>query len=119
MPIWDEEWVARAQAVLKRHEDSTTELVLSAECDKERSHGPQRTEGYQDSDARAKLAAAAPAMVRLLLELEWAGAYTTDTGGGDGEPMQPTCLTCEKERSHGHAPDCTWLAVMRAAGVRE
>lgn len=113
MPIWDEEWVARAQAVLKRHEDSTTELVLSAECDKERSHGPQRTEGYQDSAARAKLAAAAPAMARLLLELEWAGhdPYADDYA----------CPSCEwpQGRTKEHHPECTWLAVMRAAGVRE
>jgi hypothetical protein len=130
MPIWDEEWEARDQAVLKRHEDSTTELVLSAECDKERSHGPQRTEGYQDSAARARLAATAPAMARLLLELEWAAGGSWGPSGDDSTNTNFACALCEGTRGEwvarsgtkypaGHAPDCRWLAVMRAAGVRE
>lgn len=100
MPVWDEEWEPRGEG------------VYSQTCGSTVAYGPM-------NDDDQKLIAAAPAMARLLLSLEWAGAYTTDTGGGDGEPMQPTCLTCEKERSHGHAPDCRWLAVMQAAGVRE
>lgn len=113
MPIWDEEWRVR-------NSPACTDDIYCEEAKYIftglRAIGQP---GFEEARARAKLAAAAPAMARLLLSLEWAGAYTTDTGGGDGEPMQPTCLTCEKERSHGHAPDCRWLAVMQAAGVRE
>lgn len=55
-----------------------------------------------------------PAMARLLLSLEWAGdecRYRCPACGKSGR--------LDREPSGGHAPDCRWLAVMRAAGVRE
>jgi hypothetical protein len=60
---------------------------------------------------RALLAAQAPAMARLLLELEWAGH------------PESTCPACGRHSDglYGdppeHAPDCRLVAVLRAAGV--
>ncbi len=65
---------------------------------------------------RARLAAQAPAMARLLLELEW--PTCADYGG--------YCRICQNDRPYpaakpgdGHAPDCALVAVLRAAGVVE
>lgn len=97
MPIWDEEWRLDGN-----------DVYLGAV-------GPSLQAGFGDGldRDRAKLAAAAPAMARLLLELEWAGhdPYADDYA----------CPSCEwpQGRTKEHHPECAWLAVMRAAGVRE
>lgn len=57
-----------------------------------------------EEEARARLAAAAPEMARLLVELE---RY---------ECGQGKCGIC---RVRGHEPDCRLIAVLRKAGVRE
>lgn len=63
---------------------------------------------------RAQLAAAAPEMARLLIEVQWAGVLTYQyEGGGD-----PCCPVCEGEEPR-HEPDCKLVAVLRKAGVLE
>jgi hypothetical protein len=58
--------------------------------------------GHIDDDlAACRLAAAAPEMARLLLDLEH----------HHGE-----CGTCFED-FRSHAPDCKWVAVLRKAGV--
>lgn len=57
--------------------------------------------------ARAKLAAQAPAMVRLLLAIG-----STDMNASNGERMCGACWITNE-----HAADCPLVAVLRAAGV--
>ncbi len=109
----------------KRHTNdvingSSTEVFLSA----------------SDSYDRLRLAAAAPEMARLLLELQWAG----DEGGYDGRPCCPCCYALPPEKVHRpsvridaytrteardeilygkHSDDCRLVAVLRKAGVLE
>lgn len=116
MPIWDEEWWVR-------NSPACTDDIYCEEAKYIftglRAIGQP---GFEDARARAKLAAAAPAMARLLLSLEW--EWDMDRG-------IDLCPVCGNEKpwlafddqdgepKGGHAPDCRWLAVMRAAGVRE
>lgn len=55
---------------------------------------------------RARLAAQAPAMARLLLAGQWICEERGDM-----------CRHCEKLESEGHAPDCELATVLRFAGV--
>ena len=68
-----------------------------------------------DQAERAKLAAAAPEMARLLLELQHHPA------GYEYEPECPVCGMAEKcDRKSwptAHVADCRLLAVLRKAGV--
>ncbi len=63
--------------------------------------------GEDDDIERAKLAAQAPAMARLLLKIEWNGGAQGDSG------MCPSCFQFPTK----HAPDCELATVLRAAGV--
>lgn len=94
---WDEEtWTADDVDVLGTHEHATDFPVAEFQAT---AMGPDR----------AKLAAAAPEMARLLLALEWAGNIGQ---GGYG------CAECSGEARHKkHYPDCALLAVLRKAGV--
>ena len=58
--------------------------------------------------ARAQLAAQAPAMARLLLEMEWAANLGHNTYG---------CALCQRDPSAGHDPDCALVAILSAAGM--
>jgi hypothetical protein len=61
---------------------------------------------------RAQLAAQAPAMARLLLELQWI-SQESDEGY-----LPPQCMVCEAyQESTEHAPDCELMAVLKKAGV--
>jgi len=77
-------------------------------------NGPHaRTE---DDVARAKLIAQAPAMARLLLDLEWSGMHWDRAGG------TACCPSCGANRGRGgveseHATSCALATVLRAAGV--
>jgi hypothetical protein len=64
--------------------------------------------GPGDVEARARLAAQAPAMARLLLEMEWGGSCDC-----------PSCHRCQYDDKpeDTHAPDCELVAVLRSAGV--
>jgi hypothetical protein len=59
-----------------------------------------------DSNDRAKLAAAAPDMARLLIEIEW-----------QGDEVRYRCPSCGGG-TPGHESDCALDAVLRKAGVR-
>lgn len=112
MPIWDEEWWVR-------NSPACTDDIYCEEAKYIftglRAIGQP---GFEDARARARLAAAAPAMARLLLSLEWPEP---------SHDSQPTvCHFCRREHPDmdepgpdAHTPDCQWLAVMRAAGVRD
>lgn len=73
--------------------------------------------------SNARLAAAAPEMARLLLELEWGGEPVRAIAG----PIAtcPSCLGMRPQLSRdagprgGHRKDCRLIAVLRKAGVRE
>lgn len=64
------------------------------------------------SEAQMRLAAAAPAMARLLLRVR-----RVDTSDGE---FYPRCVICQKDQTgakHEHTKDCELVAVLRAAGV--
>lgn len=101
MKVWEETWEADEDRVWDPKERVTI------------AFGPM-------AEDAAKLCAAAPEMARLLLKLEWRGAY--QVGIGDG--CDSCCPDCEMpapilvhEKSHLHAPDCELAAVLRKAGV--
>jgi hypothetical protein len=58
---------------------------------------------------RARLAAQAPAMARLLLKNRYKGPTATGATGG--------CLACGQTESEGCTPGCRLDQVLRAAGV--
>ncbi len=60
----------------------------------------------KDDRERARLAAQAPAMARLLLEGQWICEERGDL-----------CRHCGKLEREGHADDCELVTVLRAAGV--
>jgi hypothetical protein len=62
-----------------------------------------------EADAYAQLAACAPEMARLLLDLEWAHQ---DPSWG------PACPACDALERAGHGRDCRLERVLRKAGVR-
>lgn len=68
-----------------------------------------------DADAgRARLAAQAPAMARLLLAVEWSASVDL------GDELEPCCPCCHKMHHNGsgtHATDCELVTVLRDAGV--
>ncbi len=77
--------------------------------------GPDGFRGTFDEEDAARLAAAAPAMARLLLKLEWLWREGSE---------RHRCPSCDGEATHaskpwrgGHAPDCELATVLRAAGV--
>jgi hypothetical protein len=71
-------------------------------------------------EARARLAAAAPAMWRLLSRIEWAGANEEASSDSEGS-MHITVTECcpECRCSYSHAPDCEWLAIAKEVGYRK
>ena len=88
---WDETWTVRGSAVQADGRD-----VLDAWY---------RGDDPVGGDARARLAAAAPDLVRALLAAE--------------RDVRGVCHWCNNERRHGHADDCRWQLALRKAGVVE
>jgi len=66
--------------------------------------------------ADALLVVQAPAMARLLLDLEWSGTGSDYDGGGS---QCPSCCAdwSYAENSGTHADNCALMTVLRAAGV--
>ena len=79
------------------------------------------------NEARARLAAQAPAMARLLVDLEWGAdiciGYDNITALGcpscGGLQHDPGNRADFDHQTVGHDPDCELVAVLRAAGVVE
>jgi hypothetical protein len=84
-------------------------FAFKGEVDDTDNQDEERLE-YDGEDV-GKLAAQAPAMARLLLELEWSGR------AGPAGDVDGACPSCERERPEPHAPDCELATVLRAAGV--
>lgn len=101
MKPWEETWVPTDENVtMLGHAGDQFVVFVSPD------------EDDANSSARAKLAASAPRMARLLLKLEW--------GEMDGNWSDATyCRACLSRQDEGHEPACEWLATMREAGVRE
>lgn len=106
---------------MKPHEETWEALAFSVEC--KNSLGQNVAWARFDfdpatiweSEARAKLAAQAPAMARLLLEL---------LKGVSGQMESEWCPVCYagipgmgKLERKGHKPDCALVSVLRDAGV--
>ena len=72
-------------------------------------------EAKEKMPARVRLAAQAPAMARLLLELEWAGSGFRDTG--NVRTTWKACPRCFEHKGTPHKEDCELATVLRAAGV--
>ena len=64
----------------------------------------------EGDEERARLAAAAPAMARTLLELEW--------GGGDGTSISPCCAHRDTHpgEDRRHRADCVLDAILTSIG---
>lgn len=86
IPVWKEEWTTEEQT-----ESGIAFVRFGTDKD-----------GYMLDTPRARLAAAAPDMARLLLRL---GDYFG------------RCIVCTQVG--GHDDGCEWLAVMHKAGIRE
>lgn len=105
MKPWEETWRAE-------HEDGLDFIT----------EGPDGfIAGFDDQKERARLAAAAPEAMRLLLALEWSADQVV---GYDGETEKccPSCRGLQPEavdpRPVGHAEDCALVALLQKVGVR-
>jgi hypothetical protein len=154
-PVWEEDWEARGTDLhrLEGWDDLSPELQaeLTEEGYAPADWGPCPdiesmfvASGIEIADytpddprmhERARLAAAAPEMARLLLEAEWSSGTVLDVDGI--RLVERFCFWCGGRRpvgfalhrrgddkpvleatSGGHKPDCRWLAVMRRIGAR-
>ena len=102
------------------HEDTAGEPDVYRSPDPDTMARVLASDGIGPEDrARARLAAAAPDAIRLLMEAEWAGA------GTGGDPSQcPWCgrepwTTTERLNPERHEKTCRLVAVLRKAGVIE
>lgn len=93
---WEEDWREMGHTVTEGPEGGWS-LLLSA----------NRWEGEELAVARARLAAAAPDLVRALLAVEFA-TY-------DGAEIW--CPWCSSHGVSSHNPDCLRQAALRKAGV--
>lgn len=104
MKPWEETWAV--------HRDSSRLVVKVA--DFPGAHGVAMALDASHIE-RAKLAAAAPDMARVLLDVEWQHRERSEYR------RCPTCdgdETTEDEPRTGHRPDCALDAALRKAGVR-
>lgn len=94
MKPWEETWIAEGEDVL---------TGPKADCEWS-SNLRHVTWGEGDCEARARLAAAAPEMFRLLLELEWIW-----------EDGRQVCGICCRLMAYGHREDCALHTALEKA----
>ena len=97
---WEETWEA-------------TDMFYGSADVEHRGTAVMRTCGPDDEPyhyPRARLAAAAPDLVRALLAVEW--AY-------DDLVLEHMCAWCGARKTVGHTHDCVRQAALRKAGVIE
>ena len=104
--VWEEDWKARnspacSEDIYRYNAGDQNEYIFSG-----LSYAGHPD--FEAAEARAVLAAQAPAMARLLLSMQW----------GANE-MCPQCGGRHPEEGDGHAKSCALVAVLRAAGVIE
>lgn len=120
-PVWEETWDWDEE----KHDAFVDEVFIVFGPGGGHSFGEWAEKGQlaEQTVARARLAAAAPEAIRLLLEAEWSGGH--QAGIGDG--TDPCCPWCDEEpprhiyigkMTGGHAHDCRLVAVLRPSGVR-
>lgn len=97
IPPWEETWTADG------------DLVVGPSFKADFEGDPLDPNDYVAAEARAELAAQAPAMARLLLQLEWKG----ESSFGSGE----CCVDCGGLKERGHVKECELVPVLRNAGV--
>lgn len=96
--VWEETWV----------DDWNSDYGVSLKRDDGVAIG-RISAGGPEGVARARLAASAPDLVRVLLAVDF-------EGGDGGRSWCPSCYGLS--HGEGHAPDCDLLAALRKAGVR-
>lgn len=97
-PHEGEEWLADGRTLRLNADDAAHTLAVF------------EWHGSQINLERARLAAAAPAMARLLLS-------RVDNADPGRDAVNFYCFACSRGGSHD--PDCELIAVLRAAGVLE
>ena len=124
----DETWTAAEHGVDLIHPDGMTSGILWSEQERDMGRTLEERDAHRAFDAaRARLAAAAPAMARLLVGLEWGAdiciGYDNITALGcpscGGLQHDPGTRADFDHHTVGHDPDCALVAVLRAAGVME
>jgi hypothetical protein len=109
-------------AILENHEDADVFSGFVTTTRGEQKGLVLASVVYSDE---GPLMAQAPAMARLLLDLEWSGRYASGCLG-EGVSCCPSCDAIAPEQrslpeSYGapgqHADDCELATVLRAAGV--
>lgn len=98
MKVWEECWLTEEGDVIT----SRGEVVLEENPDADKVV----------REARATLAAAAPAMARILLALEWSAEIPVAY-----DSYQNGCPSC-RSIADKHEPGCALDAALRQAGVR-
>ncbi len=74
---------------------------------------PAGAPGFEETEARARIAACAPELARLILEAEWAGGHF------DGSAQCPWCGAEQGTAPHGpHEADCSFVTLCVKAGLR-
>lgn len=119
MKPWEETW----RAEIWTHDVGDPIWAIWTDAPREVvSVGVPFAEFDRNEPERAKLAAAAPEMARLLLELQWSGSSE-----GIRSEFLPRCPVCSGHRDNpftgasgwegGHKSDCRLAEVLRKAGV--
>lgn len=104
----DETWSLAEHGVNLVHPDGLTSGILWSEQERDMGRTLEERDAHRALDRdRARLAAQAPAMARLLIDLQ---DVDYDAGRGCGSCYHP---------SPGHNGSCALIAVLRAAGVVE
>lgn len=105
---WMEEW--RAGAIEDNSESYDCVYVQTADGDTRLEASSWRSQSEEGMEAVAKLAAAAPALVRALLAVEWVQ---------DHMDPQYRCANpeCGQEREEPHCAGCSLDAALTSAGL--